>query len=148
MEIIIKKPYVKYPKTNPIDWSKEKSRTRQSHAKESDINNILKKYQKTGILNHVNLHEAKYDDVTGIDFQTAMNLVIDAQSMFMDLPSSVRSKFANDPAQFYDFVQNPENDAEMIEMGLKADPNAAPIPSDDIDPHAVTEAPAPAEPTP
>ena len=59
----------------------------QSHGKACNINNIVNKFQKTGVLEHQNKHEARYDDITGQDFETMMNIVANARSMFEDLPS-------------------------------------------------------------
>jgi len=38
--------------------------------------------------------------------------------MFNDLPSSIRSRFGNDPAAFLDFVQDENNADEMVKLGL------------------------------
>ena len=83
-----------------------KSRTRQSHAADCDINNIMAKFQKTGSIDHVAKHGPQYGEVTAITYHEAQNLVIEAQDMFNDLPSSARAKFENDPRNFMDFVQN------------------------------------------
>lgn len=100
----------------------EVSRTKQSFKEECDINNIMSKYQKTGLLDFVNEHEAQYGDATGIDFQEALETVRSAQEMFADMPSSVRRRFDNDPAAFLEFVNNPDNRDEAVELGLiKAD---------------------------
>ncbi len=93
-------------------------RAKQSFKAECDINNILKKYQKTGALMHLAKHGAQYGDATAVSFTEAMQIVTDAQTMFEDLPSSLRTRFANDPAQFMDFVQTPGNEDEMRELGL------------------------------
>lgn len=95
------------------------SMTKQSFKDECDINNILKKYQKTGLLNHVNQHKGDYTDLTqNVDYHTAQNMIIQAQNSFNSLPSSIRLKFNNDPGQFLDFVHNPDNVDEMKSMGL------------------------------
>lgn len=94
------------------------SQTKQSFTKECDINNILKKYQKTGALDHVNKHEAHYGFASSTDFTEAMETVARGQTMFNELPSTIRTKFENDPGKFLDFVQNPENKKEMQELGL------------------------------
>lgn len=109
-----------YSKRNRItvDCSKDKVITEQSHKQGCEINNILAKYHKTGVLEHVNKHQAQYGDATSLDFQNAMQTVINAQTMFDDLPSKLRNRFQNDPAQFLDFVQNEENIDEMIKLGL------------------------------
>jgi hypothetical protein len=38
--------------------------------------------------------------------------------MFEDLPSSIRSRFENQPSQFLDFVHDENNLQEMQQMGL------------------------------
>ncbi len=96
-----------------------KGRAKQSFKDECDINKILAKYQKTGAVTHLNKHGAQYGEATSLDFRGAMELVTNAQNMFEDLPSSLRTRFANDPAQFMDFVQDIEkNEDEMRELGL------------------------------
>lgn len=109
-----------YSKRNAVtvDCSKDKVLTEQSHKQMCEINNILRKYQKTGVIEHVNKHKPSYGFASSVQFQEAMETVTVAQQMFDDLPSGLRNRFSNDPAQFLDFVQNPENEEEMIKMGL------------------------------
>jgi len=86
------------------------SRTQQSFRDETDINQIMAKYQKTGIIDHVNEHGPRYgDQPSAPDYHTAMNLVADTNSMFEELPSSVRADFDNDPSQFLDYVADEGN---------------------------------------
>lgn len=96
----------------------EKSRTKQAMRDESNINFIVAKYQKTGMVEHLNKYQGDYAEFESIDYHEAMNLVVGAQQMFESLPSSVRSRFQNDPAQFLDFVGDGANATEMREMGL------------------------------
>jgi phage internal scaffolding protein len=95
-----------------------KSRTKQAHAKEADINYIMRKYLKTGLIEHSRNHQPDYGFATSEDFHTSMNIITKANTMFEDLPSSIRSKFDNQPSQFLDFVNNENNKKEMQEMGL------------------------------
>ena len=85
---------------------------------ECDINKIMAKYQKTGAIAHVNKHEANYGFATGQDFLEAMTTVTIGQEMFDDLPSKVRNRFANSPAEFLKFVQDAKNKKEGQELGL------------------------------
>lgn len=96
----------------------------QQHLRdETDINNIMRKYEKTGILTHVNQYAGQYGDFSGIpDYQTGLNRIRESQEMFMSLPASIRDKFNNDPGKFIEFATDKENLAEMQKMGL------APIP--------------------
>lgn len=94
------------------------SMTKQSFNRECDINVIMEKYQKTGIINHVKDHGPYYADYDAIDFQTAMETIAKGQEMFEDLPSSVRKHFDNDPAKFMTFTQDPENIDSLVELGI------------------------------
>jgi len=98
---------------------KSPSRTKQQFKDECDIDSIMLKFQKTGTLAHLNNHHGQYGDFAQpVDYHDAMNTVLAAREMFSSVPSSIRSKFANDPALFLEFVQNPENEDQLIEMGL------------------------------
>jgi len=94
------------------------SRTKQSFKAECDINTIMAKYQSTGQLPQLNLGNPQYEDTTGYDFQEAAQLVASAKSQFNELPSSIRQRFKNDPAEFLHFTSNPNNRQELAEMGL------------------------------
>lgn len=111
------------------DW--DPSMTKQAMADECDINKIMKRYEKTGMLNHVIRYKGQYADVsTEHDYQSALQTIIDANVMFDSLPAAVREKFANDPAGFLAFVEDPSNHDEMAELGLlsptRPDPAAPP----------------------
>lgn len=93
--------------------------THQSFAKQTDINLIMARYQKTGIVEHLNVHNGEYGDyLSADDYHASVNAVLAAQDCFMSLPSSIRSRFENDPAKFLAFVDDPKNVDEMINMGL------------------------------
>lgn len=98
------------------------ARVEQCHKDECDINKIIAKYDRTGVLTHVNNFEARYEDLTGLDYQTMLNTVANANSMFEGLPSEIRNQFANDPAKFISFMDDENNNEQMYEMGLKQRP--------------------------
>ena len=115
-----KNPRVKTKNTLP-------SRTKQSFKDETDINFIMRKFEKTGMLEHRNEHQGNYGDYTNFeDYQTSMNSILAAQEAFASVPSRIRKEFDNDPATFLRFVQNPENVDKMIEMGLATRTNLKP----------------------
>lgn len=102
-----------------VSWDPDaKTRTKQSFIDECDINQIMARFQKTGALEHANLNRPQYGFATSIDFNESMQIVKTAQDMFDGLPSSIRSRFQNDPGQFLDFVQDAQNKPEMAKMGL------------------------------
>lgn len=106
----IKKPILTFP---------ENSRhTKQSFAQECDINTIMARYQSTGEMPVLNQQAPQYLDVTGADFQASMEFLRGASDLFNQLPSDLRDRFQNDPAQFLDFTSNPKNRDEMKALGL------------------------------
>lgn len=99
-------------------------RTKQSFKNECDINNIMSKFEKSGLLDHVNHHKGDYGDFVGYDdYHSCVNQVLDAQEAFASIPSKIRALFGNDPASFMDFAQNPDNMTEMVKMGLAHGPS-------------------------
>lgn len=94
-------------------------RTKQSFKSECDINTIMARYQSTGILpDMLNQQNGQYLDVTEMDYQSSMELVAGARSLFNELPSKIRSRFENDPAKFLAFTSDEKNRPEMAELGL------------------------------
>ncbi|AXL14694.1 internal scaffolding protein [Microviridae sp.] len=143
----IRKPYAKHERVTFT--TSGQSRTQQHMAAECDINNIMRKYQKTGLIDHVNEHVGDYGNFIGFeDYQTSMQAIKAAEAAFMTIPSSVRAKFDNDPAKFLNFVQNEENLEEMVEMGLARRENTTPVPPAEPLEGSPEPSPAPPEPTP
>ena len=54
-----------------------------------------------------------------------MNIVIEAQENFSELPAHIRKRFGNDPEQFLDFVTDENNKDEAIRLGMLDTPLAA-----------------------
>ncbi len=102
----------------PIRLKCGKSMTKQTHARECDINYIMAKFLKTGLIEHRNTHAENYGFATSDDYHTSLNVIQLAQDMFSELPSQARTKFENDPAKFLDYVQNPENADSLYDLGL------------------------------
>lgn len=93
-----------------------------------DINKILGRFRTTGFITHTNLRRPVYEDFGSTEsYQDAMNKIRRAEAVFAALPARVRQRVNNDPAQLIDFVENPENDDELIELGLKNKPSATPL---------------------
>lgn len=95
------------------------SMAKQAFADECDINLIMARYEKTGVIDHVNRRAPVFDDFTDVvDYQTALNVVSEAEGMFADLSARVRARFDNDPAKLLEFVQDPANVEEARSLGL------------------------------
>lgn len=109
-----------------LDCSDMPSRTKQSFADECDINKIIKGYDRNGLISHLNEQMPQYMDLVhdgivggaALDYHEALTLVRNAEALFSELPAELRNKFRNDPAEFLSFVDNPENQDELVELGL------------------------------
>lgn len=113
----------------------DESEVQQHCRDECDINFIMARYEKIGIVEHLNERDAQYGDfLSATDYQTAMNAVFEARDAFMSLSSSLRTRFDNDPAKFLEFVHDPNNRDEMIELGMIDVPveNVNNVPSDPV----------------
>ena len=106
-----------------ISFANSPSMTKQSFKEECNINAIMAKFQRTGILAHYAAHAPTYQDIPALDYLDALSVISRAESMFEELPSSIRAKFNNSPEEFLEFVQNPDNLAEMAELGLAKPPS-------------------------
>lgn len=96
----------------------EPSLTQQHFKDETDINNILRQFNITGLLPE-NALSPRYGDFTGInDYQSALNAVIAAQDEFMALPADLRARFNNNPEELINFLDNSDNRDEAIRLGL------------------------------
>lgn len=103
----------------------EKSRTRQSEAKDADINTIVKRFGVTGTVPVPTGRVPQYGDFPEtFDMMTAMNSIRRTQEAFDALPATVRDRFHNDPVEYYNFVVERDesgkqvNFDEMVKLGL------------------------------
>ncbi|AXH77912.1 MAG: internal scaffolding protein [Microviridae sp.] len=98
---------------------KDPSLARQDQKDEADINVIVRDFGLTGKLPLVAVPPTYEDFAHEVDdFQTAANLMLEANRSFMAMDAKVRAKFENDPAQFVEFCSNKDNLDEMRKMGL------------------------------
>lgn len=113
--------------------------TKQSMAKECDIDYILNQYQRTGVMTHVNPITPTYEDLPSeYDYQSAINTIMQAEAAFAELPAAVRDHFANDPARYLDAFNDENRADELRSLGLlkpaPAAPAAPPEPSPAVTP--------------
>ena len=116
-------PYNKLKPDNGISFEGCVSLTKQSFKEECDINNIVRKFETQGILPDNIRSNPQYGDFTNLpSYQESLNVVIEANERFTDLPAKVRKRFDNDPGKLIDFCQDPKNLDEMVELGLAKRP--------------------------
>lgn len=136
----------KYRRKSTIKFL-EPSMTEQCHADECKIDNVIKKYRETGVIDRINQAEPQYLDMTGSKtLHEAYNLVNEARESFLQLPATIRKDFDNDPGKFVDFMQNPDNYEKIEEYGFDAsylpEPPVRPAPT----PSPVDDPPLPGSP--
>lgn len=128
----------------------EPTMTQQHSKDEVDINKIMARYIKTGVIDHVQKYQPQYTENNEVDYHESMNVIRKADEMFLELPSSVRKTFHNDPAKFLEFVNDENNIDKLSEMGLTSktksptgDKTTAP-PAKTAEPKTPPSEPAPA----
>lgn len=115
------------------------SKAVQSEKNNVDINTIVKRYKKTGLLPVLDRKQLYGDFSNSEDFLTLQNKIANVRSDFERLPSAMRERFSNDPGQLIDFLADPANVKEAVEMKLlpvSALPKEEPAP---VEPAPVVE---------
>lgn len=106
------------------------TKTQQHHAEMVNVNKIMAKYKRTGQIDHLRNNPGVYADFTEIgSYEDALNKVIESNNVFNKLPANLRNMFENNPQKFLEFLQDPDNDAKAIKLGLKIktpEPNIEP----------------------
>lgn len=100
------------------EYHPSRSLTIQADAHDLDINNIMARYLKTGLVPATRA-QAFFGDASALpDFQEAQQIIIDANLAFENLPAKVRDRFLNDPARFLEFMGDTANRQEAFDLGL------------------------------
>lgn len=105
----------------PVVDTGDEGGAKQAFRAECDINNIMKKYMKTGMVTHVAKNQGRFADVSEIGgYQDAIDRVRGTHKFFMGLSPEVRQEFDNDAAVFLDFITDPANVDDIRRLGLEA----------------------------
>ena len=100
----------------------DSSMTKQEFARQCDINRIVSSYVRTG---HYENEKGigMFQDVSNIpDYQSSLQLVINAKRSFEDLDPNLRKRFNNSPQELLEFLQDERNNEEAIKLGLREKP--------------------------
>lgn len=99
-----------------------KTLTQQHFRDECDINNIMARYEKTGMLiDPLNppTRQPLFGDFSGLpSFMEAQNAIREGVELFEALPARIRKAFNNDPVAYCDFISDRNNLDQALEMGL------------------------------
>lgn len=116
-----------HPVSEGIEFT-EPSMAQQQFKDESDINNLVDrnmrykdpafvtKLQLSGKLNTSSPIYGDFSEVS--DYQHSLAVIENAQAQFNSLPSKVRARFNNNPAEMLDFCSNSANYEEGVSLGL------------------------------
>lgn len=104
----------------------EPTMTKQNMADDLNVNKIIKKYNKTGVLQNAHNYEGVYGEFTSYDLREAIEKVQKADELFMQVPSNIRLQFNNDAGAFIDFATNQANLKQLRDWGL-AHPEKEPV---------------------
>lgn len=99
--------FAKGNKRVSLDFTGVEGMTEQHHAKSVNINAIMARYAKTGVIDHINKHESSYGEVSGLEYHQALSLVAAQKTIFEELPSFARNHFENDVSKYLDLMATP-----------------------------------------
>lgn len=117
MKIITKRPN---GTKKVVTQNDEPTLCQQQWQASCNVNNIMKKYKKTGTVTHVrNATAGVYQDLTKMpSYEEAVQTVTRAEQAFQEVPALVRKRFDNNPQKMIDFLNDPKNQDEAIKLGL------------------------------
>ncbi len=140
MEPVIRSHYNPGPRVKTVITGK--SRTKQSFQDETNINKILAKYDAETIEEQLRKNPGAFLDLpSGLDYQTAANMAINARASFDELPGTIRARFQNNPEYFLRFMDEESNEKEIVAMGLREAKEVPPAPSPTVPAPVVEPAP-------
>ena len=109
---------------------------------DSDINEIMRKWSVTGVLQSSTVANMRFGDFGNVvDYHGALSQITAAEQDFAMLPAEVRDRFSNDVSSLLQALDDPERAEELRELGLQP---LEEDPTDPTPPAPEPEAPAPA----
>lgn len=105
------------------------SLTKQSFRDECDVNKIIARFEKTGMLEALNKKVPFYGDVSELKgYHEALQTVVAAEELFSSMSAEIRDRFKNDPNEMIAFLDDVRNRDEAVKLGM-----VLPLPVVDID---------------
>jgi len=92
--------------------------TEQSHKSQCDVNKIIAKYNKTGLISHVSEIKAEFGDIPAVDYKEMQDRLVKMNNEFDKLPYQIKKRFGNNPYALISFMENAENRKEAEDLGL------------------------------
>jgi len=130
----IRKPF---DKSVPVQVNTGSTSFVQQHAKdECDINKLMSRYEKHGVIDHVARGQPTFADVSeAVDYQTAVNVVKSADTAFRALPASLRALYDNDPHALLEAIDAEDEQllAELRKLKMLPEVVADSLPPDAVE---------------
>lgn len=124
----------------------ETTRTQQHMGPACNINNIMKKYLKTGVIEHWNQRKPEFGDFSqAVDLQAAIQLVDSAQEEFLKLSSEVRNVAKNDPVLLLQLLATEQGTEALKAAGMEFQEESKGAPAPAL-PSEGAPAPSPSQP--
>lgn len=103
-------------------------RTQQQFRDEADIAKVFRRFKAETIPLPAQVWDpSNYGDTgTFPDLRAALEISLEAQARFLELPANIRKRFDNSPAKLWEFVQDDSNRAEAQFLGLLSPPSTPP----------------------
>ncbi|UOF78624.1 scaffold protein [Microviridae sp.] len=122
--------YTKYNPPKHEGFATEgESLTRQSEADACDINKIMERFDRTGQLPVSMKAPPRFGDARMVDFQTAKQIVIEAENAFKELPAETRKYFGHDPKNMLEAISNATeaDKADLLKLGIIVEKQTDPV---------------------
>lgn len=112
----------------------QRSLTKQEFAAECDINNIMARFTASGFDPSVlplTSRQPRYGDFSNMpeSYHEALNYVKATEQAFLMLPAEFRAKLKNDPQLFLDYIKDPANYDELVDLGVLLQEPAVDVPT-------------------
>ncbi len=88
-------------------------RTKQAFKDETDIKNIMARADKAGTISHLQKFQGVYADFSDFDFHEQTKKLTRGREIFDELPAEIRQEFGQSPAKFFNYVNDPANEADL-----------------------------------
>lgn len=131
-----------------LSFAGTQSRAKQEFAADCDINTIVSRFLRAGVVPMPTSQPVFADVSDGRTYHALQNQIAYVKQVFADLPADVRADFHNDPAEMLDWVSDPKNADEARKLGLlpgsgNSSSLGVTVPTDTEQPASDEQGPAP-----
>lgn len=105
-----------------LDFEDTISKTEQHHLESCNMQFIMSRAQKTGMIDHIRNDQPRYVDlVDKVDYLESMKVIAEANSVFESLPAKIRERFENRAENFLEYIQEEENVQKLAKENVQVE---------------------------